>query len=267
MVHDFPRGTVHVAKAEQVYPSIADGSVDLVISDGPYNMRKAEWDCFKSWDDFRAWYRPHVEAWTRACAPDATLYVWGTDDSASELRPLIREYGWTKRVRVTWDKVASPALIGSASATSWLDITEACDVYTRGAPTFTPDCSLASIWRLQAQGSASPLSREIIRESYLRVGKVASSGMLYRPLHVSQKPLDFYRRMILASSAPGATVLEPFGGTLRAKVAIDALPESEARRYIVIEPDPAYVDAVLAHEAAKPPGLFDNVNAEQIGMF
>ena len=267
MVHDFPRGTVHVAKAEQVYPSIADGSVDLVISDGPYNMRKAAWDCFKSWDDFRAWYRPHVEAWTRACAPDATLYVWGTDDSASELRPLIREYGWTKRVRVTWDKVAHPSLLGWQNLTTWADVTEVCDVYSRGLAAFSADKPPSNVWRLKASGAGNNLSPELLRGSERTGAKLADRGMVYRPLHVSQKPLDFYRRMILASSAPGATVLEPFGGTLRAKVAIDALPESEARRYIVIEPDPAYVDAVLAHEAAKPPGLFDNVNAEQIGMF
>ncbi len=56
-------------------------------------------------------------------------------------------------------------------------------------------------------------------------------------LHPCQKPLAFYDRMIRASSRPGDLVLEPFGGTLRAAVAIERFKAAEARRYICIEPD------------------------------
>ena len=241
-LHTSERGDIYRACAEDVYPSIADGSVGLVISDGPYNMRKAAWDRFSSWESFREWYRPHVEAWGRACAESATLYVWGTDESASELRPLMREAGWSRKVRITWDKCGSPAAIGG---TGWADATEVADVYHRGTPVLRQvrearkGRSVVSfnVWRLQVSGSASPLSRERIRTGALTAHRLASRRAVREALHPCQKPLDFYRRMIEASTDPGATVLEPFGGTCRAAFACEALPETDARQYICIEPD------------------------------
>ena len=69
----------------------------LAIVDGPYNMQKADWDTFKSWEHFVAWYRPELEELSRVLAESANVYLWGTDTSASELRPLMAELGWRRR--------------------------------------------------------------------------------------------------------------------------------------------------------------------------
>ena len=248
-IHHMPRGAIHVARAEAVYPTIADGSVSLVVSDGPYGMGKAAWDRQKGEDGLRAWYRPHVEAWGRVCAADATVYVWGTDDSASALRPLMREYGWTKRVRVTWDKVTPPTLLGWRGVTSWMDSTEVCDVWTRGAPTFNASSDAVSVWREQSTGPASMLTRERLRYGDPVAAKSADRPDIAAPLHPCQKPLAFSDRIVRASSRPGDLVLEPFGGTCRVAVAIERMADAEARRYVCIEPDEdgrGYVPAVLA---------------------
>ena len=244
-IHRLPRGEIHVARAESVYPSIADGSVSLVISDGPYGMGKAAWDRQKGEDGLRAWYRPHVEAWGRVCAADATVYVWGTDDSASALRPLMREHGWTKRVRVTWDKVITPAVLGWPRLAVWGDVTEVCDVWTRGAPPFFPTAESArNVWRFDASND--------MRRERIYNGKMPDRNGLWEsraPVHVSQKPLEFWERIVRASSRPGDLVLEPFGGTCRVAVAIERMNEADARRYVCIEPDEdgrGYVPAVLA---------------------
>ena len=248
-IHELPRGRIHVTRAENVYPTMEDGSVTLIISDGPYRLKpKLAWDRFRSWDHFRDWYRPHVEAWGRVCAPAASVYVWGTDDSASELRPLMREHGWTKRVRVTWDKVATPAGIGWKGCRTWLDSTEVCDVWTRGDAAFTPDGPPGfNVWRFDLQNDIRP------ERLYLPGSKPdprSNRGWVTREsLHPCQKPLAFYDRIIRASSRPGDRILEPFGGTCRAAVTCERLPATDARRYVCVEPDEdgrGYVPAVLA---------------------
>lgn len=74
-------------------------------------------------------------------------------------------------------------------------------------------------------------------------------------LHPCQKPIAFYRRMIEASTRPGAQVLEPFGGTCRAAVAAQQVGDRHA---VCIEMDEAYLRAVRPALQFVPPagGLF-----------
>ena len=379
-VHTLPRGRIHVARAEDVYPDMPDGSVELVISDGPYNMRKAAWDRFKSWEHFREWYRPHVEAWGRVCAASATVYLWGTQRSVRELAPVMEAAGWTWGGSIVWDKGDAAATAHHARPQDWRNwksITETCDVWTRcaiesksptGPATMTayaagkdernwmrnwlvgewvdagltrhemdtacgvkcmasrhywmrdqwypptweryqqlaayaaehgkphprgylvhPDCSdlqsthehlrseyehLRSKYehlRAEYEAARRPFSHPIGCGNVWRAPTVAGNRRLKgadgKSLHPCQKPIEFYERIIRASSRPGSLVLEPFGGTCRAAVACEALPDDEARQYICIEPDEdgrGYVPAVLASigveeqpaEKEAQPGLF-----------
>ena len=87
-------------------------------------------------------------------------------------------------------------------------------------------------------------------------------------LHPCQKPLAFYDRIIRASSRPGDLVLEPFGGTCRAAVAIERMREADARRYVCVEPDEDgrdYVPAVLRQLGELPP--LAESEAGQMGLF
>lgn len=78
------RATLYHARAEEVYPHLAPGSVSMVWSDGPYAMKKAPWDMMGI-DGLADWYAPHVEAWVRICAPSATVYLWGTAEGWARL--------------------------------------------------------------------------------------------------------------------------------------------------------------------------------------
>lgn len=226
-------------------PNNMEGA-SLAIVDGPYNMRKADWDTFKSWDHFVEWYRPELEELTRVLDASANVYLWGTDTSASALRPLMAELGWRRRTRVIWDKVTPPLTLPMFS---WADVTEVCDHYQRGAPTFSQPSynprratgvhvpAVTCIWRL-APGAYVKERLKGERGMNRDGSEVALS------LHPCQKPLAFYDRLIRSSSRVGDTVLEPYGGTLRAAVACQRLPEAEARHAIVCEPHGPYIEAV-----------------------
>lgn len=108
------------------------------------------------------------------------------------------------------------------------------DWYTSLRVPFGLPTGVTNVWSLPQVGGAERLRGED--------GKA---------LHVAQKPLAFYERMILASTRPGDLVLESFGGTCRAAVFCEWLARREpdkARRYICIEPDGDgrdYIGAVM----------------------
>lgn len=248
--HQLRRGKIIRARAEEFYPEIEAGAVSLLISDGPYKMAtpKAEWDKFASWEAFVDWYAPHIEAWGRVCAPSATVYLWGTDEGEGYLRAPMREAGWTFRGSVVWDKRPVANSMSWSRASGWPDATERCGVWARGAPSFTLSGPSSNVWSLPAAnlGPERLHTGRLVRAPLNAFG--GGSGMAQEALHPCQKPLAFYDRMIRASSRPGDLVLEPFGGTCRAAVAIERMPEAEARRYVCVEPDEDgrdYLPAVL----------------------
>lgn len=240
------RATVYRSTWRELAATLPDNmeGASLAIVDGPYNMKKAEWDCFASWEHFRDWYRPELEELSRVLAESANVYLWGTDTSASELRPVMAALGWRRRTRVIWDKVDAPQLAIN-SATSWLDGTEVADHYQRGSPPFGPGGS--SVWRFEVSNRLRYERLRTGKKVPCRVRETRTTGADYfaaEALHPCQKPLAFYDRLIRSSSRPGDTVLEPYGGTLRAAVACHRLPPSEARRAIVCEPHGPYIEAV-----------------------
>jgi len=254
-----PRAEVYCAGFEDVAPTLADGLATLAILDGPYNMRKAEWDKFPSWDHFREWYAPHLEQVSRILAPSANLYVWGTDDSASALRELVGSMGWTRRTRIIWDKGNPANLMGWAAAGWWPVAVEVCDHYQRGLPTFRLGGPTANVWHLTPKAFEVERLRTGRRSTAKaaedrRTADVKLCGPYREALHECQKPLAFYDRLIRSSSRPGDVVLEPFGGTLRAAVACQRLPASEARRAICVEPDAKYIEAVRPSLEFQPVG-------------
>jgi len=303
--HQTDRGRIYEARAEDVYPLIEPGSVQLVISDGPYAMKKAEWDSMNV-EDLPGWYRPHIAAWGACCAPAASVYVCGTDASASVLRPEMKAAGWLHRIRITWDKgvAALAGRIDTEAARAWPDVTEVYDLYQREAASPFPDtltrrrelCGLgrrdlaalfpsrtggvtgcvlnwergynvptrdqwvAMMHRIAERGVVNMPIDSAAEHGRLRAeyeesrppftlppgvtnvwsdppvaGPERLKGRNGRALHSCQKPLKHIRRMVAASSRPGAIVLEPFGGSLRAAVAIESLSPAEARRYVCVE--------------------------------
>lgn len=241
--HPLPHGTIIHARAESVYPTIADGSVTLTILDGPYGMRKAEWDKV---DDLAAFYRPHIAEVSRVSAASASVYFWNTAEGWAGVHPEFVAAGWTLRSVIVWDKRTPPSMLGWRTIQTWPDATEVCGFYQRGRPPFALSECVGNVWEY----SVKALSLEQMR-SDAKVPHRGSEGDVYPTIHPCEKPLLFSRRIIEASSRPGDLVLEPFGGTCRAAVANEQIaryhPE-QARRTLTIEQDEDgrdYIGAVL----------------------
>jgi DNA modification methylase len=237
------RATLYHARAEEVYPHLAPGSVSMVWSDGPYAMKKAPWDMMGI-DGLADWYAPHVDAWGRICAPSATVYLWGTAEGWARLDPVMRASSWTFDTLIIWHKIgAHPARLGAANSHSWPDVTEVSGVYKRGNPPHINPTSASNVWDFDMTNSMRG-ERLLSGEEVLRTGGGTSKYLCRAPLHPCQKPLAFADRAIRASTRIGDTILDPFAGTNRIAVACRRLPEEERRHAIGIEMDRRWLDAV-----------------------
>ena len=230
--------TLYHARAEEVYPHIAPGSVSMIWSDGPYAMRKAAWDMMGV-DGLADWYAPHIEAWGKVCAPSATVYLWNTAEGWARIDPVMRAAGWVFRTLIVWDKMTPPSMLGWKAITEWPDQTEVAGTYSRGTPHFQLPAPIGNVWEF----STKALSLEQIK-GVAAPAKAASDGDTCASLHPCQKPLAFASRAILASTRIGDTILDPFAGTNRIAVACRRLPPEERRHAVGIEMERRWLDAV-----------------------
>ena len=88
-----------------VLPTIASGSVDLIVTDPPYFRVKAlPWD--RQWDSaggFLAWLGKVADEWQRVLAPNGSLYAFASPQMAARVELLLAER-FTVLNHVTWVK-------------------------------------------------------------------------------------------------------------------------------------------------------------------
>lgn len=73
------------------------------MSDGAYGVRGFHGDTVGP-EGLADWYRPHIEAWSRAAKPSTTLWFWNTEVGWANVHPVLEAHGWRYVETVTWDK-------------------------------------------------------------------------------------------------------------------------------------------------------------------
>lgn len=74
-----------------------------IIADGPYGLGKFPGEPH-SVVDLPTWYAPHVAAWSRYAATDATLWFWGSELSWATVHSVLDLNGWHYEEACVWDK-------------------------------------------------------------------------------------------------------------------------------------------------------------------
>ncbi|MGA2660699.1 MAG: DNA methyltransferase [Verrucomicrobiota bacterium] len=75
----------------------------VIISDGAYGLGSFPGDP-PTTAGLEAWYRPHVEAWTKLALPSTTLWFWNSELGWATVHPLLTSAGWEYRCCHIWDK-------------------------------------------------------------------------------------------------------------------------------------------------------------------
>jgi site-specific DNA-methyltransferase (adenine-specific) len=245
------RGELWCGDALAVLATIPDASVRLVIADPPYAIDKDAWDEFESLEAYVAWCDVWLAEVHRILSPDGSAYVCGFSEILAEVKArsarrfascrwLIWSYRNKANLGRDWGRSHESLLHLRRSSTTRIDV-DAVRVPYNGHTTRYPERSQAvssqygggrpreESWQPHPLG-AKP--RDVLEIPVL------CNGMSEKTEHPTQKPEELIRRLVMASSAPGERVVDPFGGSGTTA----AVCERSERRWLVCDQDARYVE-------------------------
>lgn len=242
------RGQLWQGDALEWLCSLPERSVDLIIADPPYNIRKADWDEFEDDEHYIEWSLQWIEQAARVLKPHGTLYVFGFSEILADLkRPSMRWFNgcrwlvWNYRNKANlgndWGRSHESVLHFRKDAKTRVNMDDIRIPY--GAHTLKYPA------RTQAQSSAFgdgserdqwiPDPRGAKPKDVLEV-PTTCNGMGEKTPHPTQKPEELIRKLVLASSNQGDLVADPFSGSGTTCVVAEQL----GRRWLGCEREAQY---------------------------
>lgn len=238
------------------------GSVDLVVADPPYNIGKSEWDRFRSKSAYLAWSRRWIAAAHRALTPTGSLYVMGFSEVLAEVqvavasewasvRWLIWFYRNKANLKDDWGRSHESLLLlrkGKRFTFNTDQVRIPYNTHTTRYPERTQaETSQYGGGRSGERWRPHPLGarpRDVLEIPVL------CNGTAEKTAHPTQKPVQLIRRLVLASSNAGQTVVDPFAGSGTTAL----VAEAHDRRWVTCEADAGY--AAMISERLQDPEAF-----------
>jgi len=201
-------------------------SVNLIFADPPYNIKKADWDDFESHQEYVAWSVRWIEQAARLLKPTGTLYVCGFSEILADLKApamqffkgcrwLVWHYKNKANLGTDWGHSHESILHLRKSKQHSFNINDVRIPYGNHALKYPshPQAETSQygkgkrnddLWEPHPNGAKPKDVIEI---------PTTCNGMNEKTPHPTQKPEELLRKIILASSNPGDTVLDPFVGS------------------------------------------------------
>ena len=225
-----------------------DGSVDLVVTDPPYAIAKAEWDEFESLEAYVDWCDAWLAEVARVLAPHGSAYVCGFSEILADVKArsakrfdgcrwLVWYYKNKANLGKDWGR-SHESILHLRKAGAKLDV-DAVRVPYNGHTTKYP---------ARVQAVSSQYGRGVRRDKWephplgakprdvIEV-PVICNGMAEKTPHATQKPETLIEKLVLASSKPGQLVVDPFVGSGTTAVVAAKLE----RRWLAGDADARYV--------------------------
>jgi site-specific DNA-methyltransferase (adenine-specific) len=230
---------------------IEDGFIDLAVLDPPYNLKKAEWDIFKSDKKFFEWTFLWIDTLLSKLKDTGSLYIFNTPyNCAFILKHLV-----TKEMKyknwITWDKRDG---LG-ASKRKYSNGQETILFFTKSNKyTFNYEdirVPYESVERIQAAEKTgiikngkrwypNPNGRfcgEVWHFASER-HKTKLNGKVQKLDHITPKPFDLIERIIKASSNKNDVVMDCFVGSGMTAIAAKKL----SRNFICADSNEKFVE-------------------------
>lgn len=252
MLHDH----IYHGDCHQILDTLPAGSVDLVFADPPYNLQLQQelwrpnmtrvaavddaWDQFADFAAYDAFTRSWLTACRRVLKDTGTLWVIGSYHNIYRVGAILQDLGFWILNDVVWVKQnPTPHFRGVRFTNAhetllWCARSRQQKRYTfnyHALKHMNDDKQMRSDWHL-------PLCTGSER------ARVNGSKA-----HTTQKPEALLYRVLLASTNPGDTVLDPFFGT----GTTGAVARRLNRHYIGIEREQTYVEVARQRIAAVEP--------------
>jgi site-specific DNA-methyltransferase (adenine-specific) len=244
----YPRGELWHSDVFELLGKLADGSVDLVVTDPPYAINKDEWDEFESLEFYVEWCDRWLAEIARVLAPHGSAYVCGFSEILAELkvrsakrfagcRWLVWYYKNKANLGKDWGR-SHESILHLRGEDARID-TDAVRIPYNGHTTKYP---------ARVQAVSSQYGRGVRRDKWVPnpLGAkprdvleipVICNGMTEKTPHLTQKPEALIERLILASSTKDQLVVDPFVGSGTTAVVAQKL----GRKWLAGDADARYV--------------------------
>ena len=230
---------------------IPDGSVDLILTDPPYNLGKdyGNGSDQKSVAEYLAWTEHWIDAVLPKLKPNGSLYIFVTWRFSPEIFVLLKQR-MTMMNEIIWDRRV-PSMGGSVR--SFTSVHDTVGFFVNRKDYYF---DLDAVRIAYDAKTKKARSRSIfVGAKWLEVGynpkdlwSVSRLHRLHpeRAEHPTQKPLEIIERMLKASCPPGGVVLDPFMGSGTTAVAAQRC----GRNYVGFELNADYCTVIAARLSA-----------------
>lgn len=233
-----------------VLATIPENSVDMIFADPPYflsnggftvhagkmiSVNKGSWDRSGGVEADFAFHKKWIDACRRVLKPEGTIWISGTYHSIYACGFALQTAGFHMLNDIAWFKPnAAPNL--------------SCRFFTASHETL--------LWARKSKAAKHVFNYDEMKEGDWREDSIKQPGKQMRSVwsvgtpktwekvhgkHPTQKPVDLLKRIVLASTHKGATVLDPFNGGGTTGVAV----KMAGRKYIGIDKDETYLSLSL----------------------
>jgi site-specific DNA-methyltransferase (adenine-specific) len=218
--------TLYEGDSVEWLKSIPRETVDLIIADPPYNIRKAEWDKFETQEKYIDWSMQWIREASRVLKITGTLYICGFSEILADLKhPSMRYFKgckwivWYYKNKANlghdWGRSHESILHLRKSKTFTMNIDDVRIPYGKHTLKYPshPQAETSQygnggkrqdVWTPHPQG-AKP--KDVIEVP------TTCNGMEEKTPHPTQKPEELVRKLVLASSNPNDLVIDPFSGS------------------------------------------------------
>jgi site-specific DNA-methyltransferase (adenine-specific) len=196
---------------------MADASVDLIITDPPY-------DTLEKWREMgtttrlkessassNKWFPTVPPAYLKSCFEQCYrvmknhthMYVMCDEETGDNMKPVLRDIGFHLRKSLIWHKVGKLKQHNCPSCGTFV-----CEMHTPGTPGMGyPYRSQWEMVLLVEKGKRKPPANKSIR-NVLQFPWIKSKNA-----YPTEKPVDLLEVLIQQSSFAGELVLDPFAGS------------------------------------------------------
>ena len=228
-----------LAVLDDITAAHPSGVFDMVFADPPYRLSNGGMTCSSgrsapvdkgAWDRSQGpaadheWNRSWLSRCQAVMKPDATIWVTGTQHNIFSVGFAMRELGMKILNIITWEKPDPPPNLSCRVFTHSTEFLTWAARNDRSRHRFNYDrmCQLAGNRQMQT------------------VWRIAPPGVDEKQhgRHPTQKPLALLRRVLLASTMEGDTVLDPFVGS--GTTAVAAL--ETGRQCVGIDSDAGFLE-------------------------
>ena len=231
--------------------TLKQNSVDLIFADPPYNIKKADWDNFESQEKYIKWSMLWIREAARVLKSTGSLYICGFSEILADLKHPANRYFKTSKWLI-WS-YKNKANLGKDWGRSHESI-----LLFRKTKKFTFNIDFVRIpygehtlkYPSHPQAETSQYGNSKNGKKVWNPNPLGAkpkdgieippikTGMHEQSPHPTQKPEELIRKIVLASSNIGDTILDPFCGSGTTPVCAEQLQ----RKWLACDLLPEYIN-------------------------